>query len=158
MYLPQTEPGRIDALAGSLDLMPTILELAGLEIPEAVQAPSLIPLIQGERDQLHNYIITSWPLYNPGQPIRVVDDFERRVIEPLPSTITDGEWTLLYATEGEAVELYHMPSDPKQDQNIFEDNQGVARDLHAHFVEFLESVGTDETLVAPRRWPLRGNE
>jgi arylsulfatase A-like enzyme len=153
MYLPQTEPGRIDALAGSLDLMPTILELAGLEIPEAVQAPSLIPLIQGERDQLHNFIITSWPLYNPGRPIRVVDDFERRVIEPLPSTITDGEWTLLYATEGEAVELYHTPSDPKQDQNIFEDNQGVARDLHAHFVEFLESVGTDETLVAPRRRP-----
>lgn len=151
MYLPQARPARIDALVSSPDLMPTILELADLEIPKAVQASSLTPLLRGKRDQVHDFIVTSWPLYNLGQRIRVVDDWERRLVEPLPSTITDGEWTLIYATEGEPVELYHTVSDPGQQENVFEGNEAVARDLHAKFVGFLEELGTDEIFLAPRR-------
>ncbi len=81
----------------------------------------------------------------------MVDDFERRVVEPLPSTITDGEWALLYATEGEPVELYNTVSDPKQEHNVFQGNESVAQELHAQFVNFLQEVGTDETLLSPRR-------
>jgi len=151
IYLPQAEATRIDALVSAPDLMPSILELAGLEIPEAVQGSSLVPLLHGKRDRIHDFVVTSWPLYNPGQPIRVVDDLERRVVEPLPSTITDGEWTLLYATEGEAVELYHTASDPLQEENVFEENETIARDLHARFVRFLEQMNTEEGRIAPRR-------
>lgn len=151
MVLPQATPGRTDALVCAPDLMPTILQMADAPIPEPVQASSLLPLIQGKRDQVHDFVVTSWPLYNPGQPIRVVDDFERRVVEPLPSTITDGEWTLLYATEGEPAELYNTATDPQQEHNVFQGNESVAGDLHAKFVNFLEEVGTDETLLDPRR-------
>lgn len=151
IYLPQAEATRIDALVSSPDLMPTVLELAGLEIPEAVRASSVVPLLHGKRDRVHDFIVTSWPLYNLGQQIRVVDDIERRVAEPLPSTITDGEWTLLYAIEGEPVELYHTASDPKQQENVFEGNETIARDLHTKFVRFLEEMGTDEVFLASRR-------
>ena len=151
IHLPQAETARIDALVSLPDLMPTVLELAGCEVPEGVQAFSLVPLLSGEQDRVHDVVITSWPLYNPGQRIRAVDDWERLVTEPLPSSITDGEWTLLYATQGEPVELYHTASDPKQQENVFEGNEIIARDLHARFVRFLEEMGTDEVFLAPRR-------
>jgi arylsulfatase A-like enzyme len=131
--------------------MPTILELMGVEIPQSVLGTSLVPLLRGTRDQVHDFLVTSWPLYNPGQTIRVVDDLERSVVDALPSTITDGEWTLIYAVEGEPVELYHTASDPKQQKNVFEGNAMVARDLHASFVKLLEQMGTEEGHIAPRR-------
>lgn len=99
----------------------------------------------------HDSVVTSWPLHSPGQQIRVVDDLLRRIVEPLPSTITDDEWTLLYAIEGEPVELYHAASDPLEESNVFEENETIGRDLHARFVGFLEQIITEERLIAPRR-------
>jgi arylsulfatase A-like enzyme len=151
IYLPDAEPARIDALVTAPDLMPTILELMGVEIPQSVLGTSLVPLLRGTQDQVHDFLVTSWPLYNPGQTIRVVDDLERSVIDALPSTITNGEWTLIYAVEGEPVELYHMASDPKQQENVIEGNAMIARDLHASFVKLLEQMGAEEGHIAPRR-------
>jgi hypothetical protein len=81
----------------------------------------------------------------------VVDDLARGVVEPLPSTITDGEWSLIYAIEGAPVELYHTAVDSGQTENVFSGNETIARGLHAGFVGFLEEVGTDESRIAPRR-------
>jgi arylsulfatase A-like enzyme len=149
--LPQRDPTRIDALVTPPDLMPTILELAGVEVPEVVQGFSLVPLLHRDLERVRDFVVTSWPLYNPGQKIRVVDDNERGVVEPLPSAITDGEWTLHYAIEGDPVERYHTASDPGQLENTFRKNESIAKDLHARFVEFLESMGTEDGRIAPRR-------
>ena len=151
IHLPQTEATRKAALASSPDLMPTILELAGVEIPETVQATSLVSLLQGNGDVVHDIVVTSWPLDDPGKPIRVVDDLVRIVAEPLPSSITDGTWTLIYAREGEAVELYHTVSDPRQERNVFEDNEAIARKLHNRYFRFLEEIGVTEADLNPRR-------
>lgn len=151
IYLPQVEPARVGSLASAPDLMPTILDLAGVEVPDYVQGSSLVPLLRGDEERIHDFVVTSWPLYNPGQKIRVVDDLHRRVMEPLPSTITDGEWTLLYAVEGEPVELYHTASDPRQQEDVFGQNEPIARDLHGKFVKFLEEMGTEEGHITPRR-------
>ena len=149
--LPQREPGRLDALVSSPDLMPTILDLVGIEVPESVQSASLVPLIHGDLEGVHDLVVTSWPLYIPGQTIRVVDDLQRGVVEPLPSTITDGEWALHFAVEGAPVELYHTASDPEQQENCYRENETIARDLHTRFVKFLEEMGTEEGRIAPRR-------
>ena len=149
-YLPQDEPQRIEALTTSPDLMPTILELAGVEVPDFVQGSSLVPLLRGERKRIHDFVVTSWPLYNPGQTIRVVDDLERGVVDPLPSAITDGEWTLHYAVKGAPVELYHTASDPGQQENVLDEHESIASELHARFVTFLKELGTEDWRVAPR--------
>jgi len=151
VYLPKTGAGRIDALVSSPDLMPTILELMNVEIPQTVQASSLVPLLKGEQTRVHDFVVTSWPLHQPGFKLRVVDDVERTAAEVLPSTITDGEWTLICSVKGEPVELYHMPSDPKQQQNVVEGNETAARKLHGKLITFLEAAGTDEAFLGPRR-------
>ena len=58
------------------------------------------------------------------------------VVEPLPSTITDGEWTLLYAMGGEPVELYHTASDPNQGKNLFAGNEKDRQGPACQFVDF----------------------
>jgi arylsulfatase A-like enzyme len=151
MRLPREKGVRIDALVSTPDIMPTILELAGVEVSESVQACSLLPLLRRQTHQVHDVVVTSWPLYNPGQRIRVVDDMERGVVEPLPSTIRDQEWTLIYATESQPAELYNTDSDPGQMHNILEGNEEIGRSLHAKFVELLVHLGVGEPLLASRR-------
>ena len=151
IYLPEAEPAKVDALVAFPDLMPTILELTGVDRPDFVQASSLVPLIQRKRESVHDLIVTSWPLYNVGQQIRVVDDFERRLEESLPSTVFDGEWSLIYSIEGEPVELYHTDSDPEQRENVAEGSEAIARDLHMRFTTFLEDMGTDPVFLKPRK-------
>ena len=151
MRLPHEKGMRIAALVSTPDIMPTILDLAGLEVPESVQASSLLPLLRGQTDQVHDIVVTSWPLYNPGQRIRVVDDMERGILEPLPSTIRNQEWTLVYATDGQPVELYNTDTDPSQLHNVLDGNEEIARELHVRFVAQLEDLGVGEPLLERRR-------
>lgn len=60
------EPGTVvDRLVSLADVMPTILDLAGVPVPPSVEGRSLVPLVRGEavpwRDQLH---IEHAPLYH----------------------------------------------------------------------------------------------
>lgn len=151
IYHPEVQPGQIDTLVTLPDLMPTLLEMIDTVSPENVQANSLLPLLKGEGDRLHDFIITSWPLYNPGDVIRVVDDWERQVREPLSSTVTDGDWTLIYSSNDGPVELYHHTAqDPSQRLEVSRDHPEIARRLHSTFVEFLETHDTDPRLIQSR--------
>ena len=149
--LPGSDARRVNSLVSLPDLMPTILDLFGVDVPETVQAPSLMPLLEGKAERVHDYVVTSWPLHEPGFKLRVVDDVERTAAEVLPSTITDGEWTLICSVKGEPIELYHLPSDPGQLKNVAQDHEPVVRAFHAQLVAFLEEMGTSERLLAPRR-------
>ena len=151
IHAPGYENQQIDALVSLPDVMPTILELAGVEIPDTVQAQSIVGLLNGERNKIHDFVVSTWPMYIAGQQIRVVDDEERRMRENQPSTIRDETWSLLYSVAGEPVELYNLIDDPKQEKNVFADHKEVAERLHQQFLEFLISLGTDEIYLAPRR-------
>ncbi|HID06336.1 MAG TPA: hypothetical protein EYP10_04225, partial [Armatimonadetes bacterium] len=151
IYVPGVKPRRINALVTLPDLMPTLLELAGVEIPDTVQAKSLLPLLRGEARQVHRCVVTTMPLYNPGEVTRVVDNFERRVEEFLPATITAGWWQLLYTCEGMPVELYNLRDDPQQKHNVAKKHPNVVERMHSMFVQLLEEWRTDERLLAPRR-------
>ena len=150
IYLPGARPSRSSALATPPDLMPTILQLAGVPIPETVEAPSLVPLLKEQVNKVHDFVVTSVPLYNLGARTRIVDDMERELYELSPSTITEDEWTLLYSVAGDPIELYHN-SDIHQEHHVFQENHSVAKRMHQQFVQFLENIGTDEALLEPRR-------
>jgi arylsulfatase A-like enzyme len=161
--VPGQAAGKRQAFAQPPDLMPTILELAGIPIPETVQGQSLVPILRGERDSTRPIAITSRTLiYGVGS---------RQF-----TTITDDEWALIYpgakyeagTAEDRAVdsikrvhaalyqgasgpELYHLPSDPRQQRNVFPQHRDVAARLHAEHVRMLESLGAPEQHLANRR-------
>jgi arylsulfatase A-like enzyme len=131
--------------------MPTALEIAGVDIPETVQGKSVLPVVKDEQDSHREFVISTMPLYNPGEGTRVVDNFDRRVEEFLPATITTDRWSLLYTREGASVELYDLASDSNQKKNVAADNMDVVEKLHRHYVNLLEELGTEKRLLAPRR-------
>jgi len=164
MRLPEAKGGmRSRALVQSPDITATIYELAEVDTPETVQGKSLMPIIKKEVQELRPLAVSSPSLV---QGVRV-----RRW-----STITTKEWALIYSGSylkpGRATtravddlqrwehdyygpsagpELYHLPSDPKQEKNVFNDNLEVARNIHAQYVKFLEELGTPEEHLQNRR-------
>jgi len=151
IYVPGIKPRKVKVLVSLVDIMPTILELTGAKIPESVQGKSLVPLLREERDNFRDFVVTSPPLYNPGEQSKIVDDWLRTVEEPHFSTVTTPKWTFLYSTENSPGQLYDIGNDPKESQNVIGKNWQVAKNLHEKFVRLLEKVGTDEHYLALRR-------
>ncbi len=151
IYVPGLKSRRANALVSLADLMPTVLDLTGLKIPSFIHAQSILPILKEEDNEGKDFAVTSWPLYNPGEATRAVDAMERGVKEPLTSTITTREWTLIYASHGYASELYNLQKDPKQMKNVIQDNPKMAKELHGRFISQLEETGVDKRLLDPRR-------
>jgi arylsulfatase A-like enzyme len=162
--LPWQKSGRRQAHAQPPDLMPTILHLAGADIPDTVQGRSLVPVLHGETDE-HRALAVSSPSIIHG----------RRSAQF--TTVTKGEWSLIYpgasveedATAETAMvdsirrvhkrlwagkggpELYHLPTDSEQEHNVIAENRAVAEQLHAEHVRMLEELGTREEYLENRR-------
>jgi arylsulfatase A-like enzyme len=138
--LPGAAPGRVNAFAHPGDLMPTILELAGVPRPERVQATSLLPLLRNEVASVRSVAVSSWSM--------------RHVSRYRPSTIRTEEWSLIYWRAGILPELYHLATDPKEKESCFAERRGVARELHQRYVTLMRELGTPAVNYWPRRFLL----
>lgn len=152
MRIPKHKAQRIGALVSVPDVMPTVLELAGLSKPKGISptSTSTIPLIEDEAEETHECTFTSGPLYNEGGVSFIVSSDPHVVRETSPATISSKEWTLLYAKQGLPSELYNLSSDPKQKKNVFDSNKDVARELHRNYVDFLKKEKVDPRILKPR--------
>lgn len=56
LWIPGSGRKQISSLVQTIDIMPTILELVGVDIPEQVQGKSLISLIEGSVVPLNHYV------------------------------------------------------------------------------------------------------
>jgi len=152
IYVPGLQPRQIEAIVQPPDLLPTLLELVGVEFPGEIQGRSFASILKGEKEVFRDFAITSPPLCNPGEKTsKVVDGLGRGVKEPLPVTISTQEWTLIYSMEGYPAELYDLRKDPTESQNILDENFEVARELHSRFIDFLEEADTAERYLSLRR-------
>ncbi len=143
---------RISGLVTIPDIMPTLLELAEINQPQRVQAKSLLPLVRGKVDKLHDIVVTSQSLADiEGNTTRIVDDNERKVVEVSPSTIRDGEWDFLYSLEGKRIELYDAVHDPAHRRNVADERPEICQMMLDKFVIWMDAMGTPEAYAAPRR-------
>jgi arylsulfatase A-like enzyme len=154
VHLPGSKPGRTSALVSAVDIMPTILDMAGIDPRDdaSIHGRSFLPVIKGKTAKGRDFVISSNPLVNPGpkEMMRLVDNALRAMVEYQPVTITDPQWSLLYSAAGEPIELYDVTQDPRQTKNVADQNRDVVTHLHKQFVSLLEQVGTRRALVEPR--------
>jgi arylsulfatase A-like enzyme len=107
-----------------LDLAPTILDLAGLSVPERMQGQSLKPLFadSGERWRPRP-AISEWRRRTDQLGTRIVDAF----------SIIEGEWKLVRNAERPAdvpeFELYHHESDPLDQKNVAAEHPEIVERL-----------------------------
>jgi len=135
VWLPKHElTKRVNTLVQPADLMPTILEVCDVKIPQ-MYGRSLVPLMKAETDGYWDYIFTtcySWT--GEGR------------IDYLPSriTVTSPQWSLLVGPEPVQAELYDLRVDIHQQHNCVSQYPNVAKRLHKSLVEFMHEQGADE--------------
>jgi len=150
IYVPGVKSYRTNALVSVPDFMPTILELAGVKVPDTVQGKSFLPIIKKEKDTHQKFVVSTMQLQNPGEVTLAVDGTKREVEIHLPATITTDRWSLLYSWKGASVELYDLKSDPAQQKNVAKDNKSTVKELHQWYYGFLKKIGTEEKLLKRR--------
>lgn len=136
--MPGGKPGRVAGLASAVDLMPTVLEMAGVDGPAIMQGQSLLPATRDPEWAGREVVFTSAPLHNLNDKTRVVDHFLRDVSQYQPVSITGRRWNLHYAAAGEPVELFDLESDPAQSRNVADEHPDEVKRLHGELLQLLE--------------------
>jgi len=133
-YPPLVRPGTsVDRLTLNVDLAPTLLELAGVETPDAMQGRSLVPLLEGRETEWR----TSFLYENFYEP-----PFETPTLYALRTEA----WKLVeYPGFPGWTELFHLAQDPHETENLA-DSEEHAATLAALRAEFAER----ERVIGPR--------
>jgi arylsulfatase A-like enzyme len=101
---------QFDQVTCQFDIFPTVCDLAGVPIPDTVDGQSLLPIINGEKQQVHDSVFA------------VYKDLQRMV--------SDGEWKLIryyrpeehnYGTD--KLQLFHLKEDPAETIDLSEDER-----------------------------------
>jgi arylsulfatase A-like enzyme len=150
IYVPGVTPGTYDGLTSAVDLMPTVLDTMGQEIPSFVEGRSLLPAVKDPSTVGRDYVLTSEPFANPGEYTHMVDGVARPLIKAPITTVTTVEWSLLYNIEPGMSELYNLIDDPEQEKNIILKHQDIAHELHQLLVKFMYETDVSEERIKPR--------
>jgi N-sulfoglucosamine sulfohydrolase len=124
----------VDAPVSHLDVYPTLCDLAGLEHPDWLQGASLMPLVRGDVERLHEAIFAETTYHAAYQPHRAIRTerwkYIRRFDEyphPVLANCDDSESKALLVAAGwgeqEAPEeqLYDLVLDPQEGSNLAAD-------------------------------------
>ena len=147
---PGVSPGVRTGLSSAVDVMPTVLDLLGVAIPDFVQGRSLAPALDDAEQSGRDYVVSSIPFANPGDAVQSVDNFLRDLKDPPVTTVTAGHWSLLYSPDPGVSQLYNLASDPHQLDNVIESHLDLAREMHRMLVAFMRENEVPERLLQPR--------
>jgi arylsulfatase A-like enzyme len=152
---PGVAASRRSALTTAPDIPPTILDLAGVEPPEAVHGRSFRAVLEGREEEHRPFVVSSWPLYfAKGELTSAVDGKTRRIASSMPLTVTTRSRSLIAGGPEDAPELYDLEADPGESTNLWPERSEEGRRLLRDAISFLEDCGADERHLAPRRQAL----
>ena len=151
VYMPGLEPSVYDGMTSVVDVMPTVLDIAGVSSPGNVHGASLLPRMRDSSAAGREFTVSTIPFANPGDEVRSVDSIRRNLVNSQVTTITAGDWSLLYSTDEGMSELYNLANDPAQENNIISGNLEVAKEVHQYLLKFMRETGVSEHLLKPRQ-------
>jgi arylsulfatase len=148
MYVPwlnNDQQTRIAGSVGQVDLVPTLLDLSGSEIPDHIEGKSLRSVLRGEEDLSDNDVFIQWNGMgdrNLGSP-----DINRMVSIPWRGVVTGDRWKL-NLSPGDQCELYDLNSDPAELNNLFNkpEHKDRIRQMAARIRIWQDETGDDMPL------------
>lgn len=134
----------IDALVSHVDIFPTLCDLIGAEKPERLQGVSLLPLLEGEKEEVNQEIFAEVNFHAAYEPIRCIrtkryklikylDEFDRII----PANIDDSATKNFLVQSGllelprEKEMLFDLNLDPLEKTNLIG---------HPHYKETYDSL------------------
>ena len=132
--IPGRGHGCSDALVSHLDVYPTVCQLLGVPCPEWLQGKSLLPLIDGEADEINDYVFAEVTYHATYQPMRSVRSRTAKLIRRFDTDLSprfpnidrsaakDVYLTSRYAHKDFVrEELYDLVADPCERVNLAND-------------------------------------
>lgn len=135
-----------DAPVWSVDLFPTFAEITGAESATAHDGQSLVPLLRDpEFKATPREMVWHFPYYHPEATydkapdgIGINDGFTTRT-KP-QSAIREGDWKLIRFYENDREELYHIPTDLAESENLAESKGKIRARLSDRLTGYLNEV------------------
>jgi N-sulfoglucosamine sulfohydrolase len=121
----------VDAPVSHLDVFPTLCEIAGVEAPSWLEGTSLMPLVRGERERLHDAIFAEVTFHAAYEPLRAIrterwkyirrfDDYPHPVLANCDDSASKN--VLVEAGWGDRIvpreQLYDLILDPAEGDNL----------------------------------------
>ena len=121
-----------DAMISQVDLLPTIFELLGLPLPPQFQGRSLLPLLDGETEEIRDALFAEVTFHAAYEPLRCVRTkrfkyirrFDESRLLPVPANIDDCHAKDLLlrgaylSTPLPREEFYDLAADPFERENL----------------------------------------
>ena len=118
----------ISQLTGHIDILPTLAELCGIELPKnhlPLDGESLVPLFDDSMFKSDRILITD------SQRAQVPKKWKK-------TAVMQGLWRLV-----DGKELYHLENDPSQKNNIFSDYPGKVNELTSFYDTWWRKISVD---------------
>ena len=139
---PGLEGGtRVDALLQPPDILPTCLDLIGVDItlPQPLHGQSFAPMLRGE-------------LQEPPRDVAITGSFlrrdgEGRLSQPATPVLYTQRWAYAPVGADGGIELYDLEVDPYAELNIASDYPGTVQDLHGLFLDWLQEIGAPDGAI-----------
>jgi len=139
-----TDNFEIDDPAANIDVLPTILDLCGIDLPKGIDLDgrSLAPLLRGEVSSL---------------PERTLFfEWQRGFTEPYRNiAVRKGDYKMVgnieYSEDPAGLELYHISDDPYELNDISKKNPEMVHTLKSEFDRWYSKMIVNEKLVTPPR-------
>ncbi len=120
-------PMRYAGLVETIDVMPTVLELAGVPDPSPGSGRSLVPVLENPARVHREHVLSEWVTHCVNENGKQVRE---ACVDPCVTSVRTDQWKYMHY-HGEPGELYDLAADPLERMNRFgeEKTQSVVRDL-----------------------------
>lgn len=123
----QWMPGTVNhSVVGLQDIMPTILDLAGAEIPEHIDGKSLLPLVKDSTEAVREVILGEFG-----------SNGRRSMM------LTDGKWKYIWYEEDGFELLFNLEEDPNELRNLSSKEPWMREEWRRKLVDVLSGREND---------------
>jgi arylsulfatase A-like enzyme len=128
----QSAAGRSGHLVQHADILPTLLDFAGIEAGPTVKGVSWKPVLEGKKAVTRDLAVTTTGMnvYNNPGNTRI--------------TLTSDDWSFILPTPLNEPELYNLAIDPGQTMDVYRSHIDVAQEMFVGFMELVKKLGIDE--------------
>ncbi len=142
---PFTGGGRISQLVSLIDLPPTLLDAAGIPVPDAMSGNSILPLVRGEAVDWQEEVFIQMSESQLGRAIR-----SKRWKYSVSAPNGDG-WDDASSDRYVESELYDLLADPEELHNRagLKTHRAVCDVLRSRLIRRMIEAGEDEPIIEP---------